>query len=146
MEIKILSFSELTNTQLYAVLRLRAEVFVVEQDCVYLDMDNLDQDAIHLLGYTGDELAGYARIIKPGNYYDDVSIGRVVSDPDRRGEGLGKLIFDAAIQTCRRAYPGEPIRIMAQCYLTRFYEEFRFEIAGEEFLEDGIPHVEMVLR
>ena len=91
MEIKILSFSELTNTQLYAVLRLRAEVFVVKQDCVYLDMDNLDQDAIHLLGYTGDELAGYARIIKPGNYYDDVSIGRVVSDPDRRGEGSASV-------------------------------------------------------
>ena len=146
MEIKILWHADLHRDELYAILQLRSAVFVVEQNCAYQDLDGLDQEAMHVLGYVGDDLVAYARILKPGAYYKEPAIGRVVTDPVYRTQKLGKRIFNASINECQKLFPGHDIKIMAQCYLTKFYKDFGFEITSEEFLEDGIPHVEMVLK
>jgi len=145
MKIVFKTFPELSNHELYSILRLRAEVFVVEQDCVYQDVDGRDQDAWHLLGFAGDDLAAYTRILKPGAQHNEAAVGRVVTSPNYRGKKLGKQIFAASILEAQRLFPKQPLRIMAQCYLIKFYEAFGFEVEGDEFLEDGIPHVEMLL-
>ena len=124
-------------------MKLRQEVFVVEQDCPYLDADNYDQGSLHLLGYLDNQLVTYARILLPGLYYKEPSVGRIVSKLNVRGKGLGKETVSKALEIMSERYGPQPIRIMAQCYLIKFYEGFGFKIAGEEFLEDGIPHIEM---
>jgi ElaA protein len=140
-------FRQLTLEELYAVLRLRAEVFVREQNCPYIDPDNEDQEAFHVLGYalTGTELLAYARLLKPGAYGTEPSIGRVVTAKQHRRQKLGKVIFAEALAWCRQLFPNQTIRIMAQEYLKRFYEEFDFQVVSEPFLEDDIWHVDMVL-
>lgn len=143
MQILVKHFSDLTLEELYALLRLRAEVFVVEQNCVYQDLDNLDQDAHHLLGYEGETIIATARILKPGSHYPESAIGRVVTAQTHRNTGAGKAIFQAAINETKRLFPHQPIKIMAQSYLIKFYSAFGFVVVSEEFLEDGIPHVEM---
>jgi ElaA protein len=143
MQILVKHFSELSTHELYALLRLRAEVFVVEQNCVYQDVDNLDQDADHLLGYDGEVLVATARILKPGSHYPEAAIGRVVTAQTHRNHGLGKTIFQAALSETQRLYPQQHIKIMAQSYLIKFYSAFGFVVVSEDFLEDGIPHVEM---
>lgn len=145
MEIKIVSFSELSIDELYALLKLRAKVFVVEQDCAYQDLDGLDKNATHLLGFKGENLVGYTRLLKPGDYYKEAAVGRVVTDPEVRGKGMGKALFQEALNVAQKRFPSAGVRIMAQCYLTKFYKEFGFVVDSEEFLEDGIPHVEMRL-
>ena len=143
MQILVKHFSELSLEQLYDMLRLRAEVFVVEQNCVYQDLDNLDQDAWQLLGYEGETLIATARILKPGSHYTMPAIGRVVTAQSHRNQSAGKAIFQAAVDETKRLFPNQPIKIMAQSYLIKFYSAFGFKIVSEEFLEDGIPHVEM---
>jgi len=138
------SFNELSNTQLYNILKLRQEAFVVEQDCPYLDTDDYDQGSLHLLGIVNNQHVTYARILPPGLYYEEPSIGRIVSKMDLRGKGLGKKTVAKALEIMGDRFGNCPIRIMAQCYLTKFYEDFGFESQGEEFLEDDIPHIEMV--
>lgn len=134
------SFDELTLTELYAVLRLRSEVFVVEQNSIYLDLDGYDDRAQHLIGRRNGELIAYARIFAPGVKYAEASIGRVITAATARGTGAGRELMSEAIARCQT-----PIRIGAQSYLERFYGSFGFVRVSEDYIEDGIPHVEMVL-
>lgn len=139
------TFKELTNSELYAILKLRSEVFVVEQNCVYQDLDNLDQKSQHIIGVHNGEIHAYTRILPPKLYYPEAAIGRVVTSKAIRMDGYGKEIMKYSIASIKAKYNSN-IRIMAQCYLTKFYTDFGFQIDSEEFLEDGIPHVEMVLN
>lgn len=145
MKIEIKPFSELSLEELYDCLKLRSDVFVVEQDCVYLDLDGLDQQAIHVIGYEKKQVVAYARILAPGVVYAEPAIGRLVTSKQVRGTGFGKLVFQAALDACQQKHPTLNTRIMAQVYLVHFYKTFDFQVDSEEFLEDGIPHVEMVL-
>lgn len=141
-------FDELTPAHLYAALRLRARVFVVEQTCAYLDLDDADQRAHHLLGWLDDDgaplLAAYARVFEPGVKFAEASIGRVITDPRARGYGYGKLLMHEAIERCSALAPASPIRIGAQAHLERFYETFDFRRASKPYDEDGILHIEML--
>jgi len=139
------TFAELTPDELYAILRLRSEVFVVEQNCVFLDMDNKDQKSHHLMGWQDGELLGYTRLLRSGISYVESSIGRVVTSPAARRRGAGRDLLNKSIATLYTLYGKQPIRIGAQCYLTKFYESFGFVPKGEIYLEDGIQHVEMLL-
>ena len=143
MNFEVKQFEELSTAELYAILKLRSEVFVVEQDCVYLDLDDFDQKSIHIFGKHNDNIAAYTRILPPGLYYKEAAIGRVVTSKDIRMDGHGKEIMTFSMQWINTQYQAN-IRIMAQCYLTKFYEDLDFKIDGPEFLEDGIPHVEML--
>ncbi len=139
-------FEELNLEELYASIRLRAEVFVVEQTCPYQDCDNLDQKSIHLMGYEKDQLVAYMRIIPAGISYDEVSMGRIVTSPTVRRTGVGKELMRKGFETVETHFGATPIRISAQTYLLKFYEEFGFEFTGKEYLEDGIPHSDMLRK
>jgi len=145
MEFKALSFSELTTRQLYAILQLRSEVFVVEQDCVYQDIDDNDQVATHVVVYKDDVLVAYARILPPNTYFKETSIGRVIVRQNYRNQNYGHELMDFCIQHTRSQYPNETIKISAQQYLIRFYALHGFVAKGEGYLEDGIPHIAMYL-
>jgi ElaA protein len=138
-------FSQLSPDELYQLLRLRSEVFVVEQKCIFLDMDNKDQDCWHLLGWKSHLLAASTRLVPPGIAYDEMSIGRVVSSPQARGKGIGRQLMIESIQHCYRLFGENPIRIGAQLYLEKFYKSLGFSTDGNIYLEDGIEHVEMLL-
>lgn len=145
MDVVIKSFSDFNIQELYKVLQLRTAVFVVEQDCVYQDMDGKDQKAIHILGYQNEHLVAYTRVFQPGDYFELSSIGRVVVSPLYRGKSYGKEIMEASIAFAKaESYPS--IKISAQCYLDKFYKELGFKDTGERYLEDGIPHQAMVLN
>ena len=144
LEIKSKSFNELSTTELYDLLQLRSEVFVVEQDCVYQDIDGKDQKALHILGYSGKALVAYTRIFKPGDYFDEASIGRVVVKETERQHKHGYAIMKASIKAIKTYYNKSEIRISAQTYLMRFYNNLDFKAVGEEYLEDGIPHINMI--
>ena len=137
-------FNDLSVQELYGIMRLRQEVFIVEQNCPYLDADGKDLKSYHLMGFEGDELAAYSRIVLPGVSYDEVSIGRVVSGTKYRKQGYGIFLMKEAIRQIESLYGQVPIRIGAQKYLQKFYEGFGFIREGEEYLEDGIPHIIMV--
>ncbi len=141
-------FTQLTVLELYEIMALRQEVFVVEQDCPYLDADGKDQDSWHLMGRNeGGKLLCYTRLLPEGLSYEGyVSIGRVVSSPDARGAGAGKLLMQRSIEMCRCLFGNLPVKIGAQSYLLKFYEGFGFQPVGAEYLEDGIPHTKMILR
>jgi ElaA protein len=125
-------------------MRLRSEVFVVEQDCVYQDLDNKDQKALHVVGSKDNKVVAYTRIFKPGDYFKNTSIGRVVVAADQRKYGYGKQIMLASLQAIEQRFPNTIVEISAQTYLLKFYTELGFERIGEEYLEDGIPHVKMI--
>ncbi len=144
MEVSVKTFDELITKELYQILRLRSAVFVVEQDCVYQDVDNKDQKALHVIGVKEGEIVAYTRIFKPGDYFDNVSIGRVVVAQDQRKYGLGKQIMQASLTAIKERFPNKPIEISAQSYLLKFYTELGFNVFGEEYLEDGIPHRRML--
>lgn len=137
--------SELSAEQVYAVLAARVAIFVVEQNCAYQDLDGLDGDAEHLIAWSGSEVAGYLRVLGPGTRFDDPSIGRIITAKAFRGSGLGREVVAKGIARTRQRYPGQPIRISAQKYLEKFYGDFGFVTVSEPYLEDGIPHVEMLL-
>jgi len=139
-------FTELTTNELYDILWLRSRVFVVEQNCVYLDVDYKDQKSYHLMGTIDGKLVAYVRILPPGLSFEEASIGRVLTNPDFRGNGHGIELMKLAINKTLEQYNVKAIRIGAQCYLNNFYQNLGFENSGEEFLEDGIPHIEMVLH
>ncbi|ULQ52799.1 GNAT family N-acetyltransferase [Flavihumibacter fluvii] len=142
---QIKEFNALSPAALYQLLRLRSEVFVVEQNCIFLDMDNKDQDCWHLLGWKSHLLAASTRLVPPGIAYDEMSIGRVVSSPQVRGEGIGRLLMIESIRQCYKLFGRNPIRIGAQLYLEKFYNSLGFNPEGDIYLEDGIQHVEMLL-
>lgn len=144
MEIKILTFDRLKIEQLYQLLQLRSEVFVVEQDCVYQDIDGKDQKALHILGYVKDELVAYTRVFAPGIYFKEAAIGRVVVKKEYRKHNYGHEILKASINAIEHSYNTAEIKLSAQTYLTRFYESHGFTQIGEGYLEDGIPHIAMV--
>ena len=138
-------FAELSVNELYALLRLRGEVFVVEQECAYLDPDGLDPAAWHYMGWDGDELVASQRCLPPGTPYAESSIGRIVTAPAQRGRSLGRELVTRGIAFNREQWPGHPIRIGAQARLSRFYESYGFVQVGEPYMEDGIEHVHMLL-
>ena len=146
LQFECLSFSELSLTQLYESLRLRQEVFVVEQFCPYLDADGNDQAAYHILAHTEDgQLVAYARLLPPGLVYPDyVAIGRVVASPAARGHQLGYRLMEAALAAAERHFPGYNCKLSAQSHLQAFYVRLGFRVAGTGYLEDGIPHLPMV--
>lgn len=139
-------WSELTTDELYELLALRAEVFVVEQSCPFQDLDGVDRrdGVLHLLGYEGDHLAAYARIMAPGIGDDNgAAIGRVVTSPQSRGGGLGHSLLDEAVTACTARWPAHSIWLGAQAHLQGFYGQHGFAPEGEGYLEDDIPHVGM---
>ena len=144
MEIRIKTFAELTTRELYQLLQLRSAVFVVEQDCVYQDVDGKDQKAIHVLGTKEGKLVAYTRMFGPGDYFDNPSIGRVVVAQDQRQFGYGKAIMEASIQDLEAKFPDVAIELSAQTYLLKFYNSLGFKETGEVYLEDGIPHIRMI--
>jgi len=141
---KISAFNELSIVELYDLLQLRSEVFVVEQDCVYQDIDGKDQKALHVLGYKNEKLVAYTRIFKPGDYFKEASIGRVVVEQKERQYKYGYTIMNASIEAIKTYYNETIIRISAQTYLKRFYNNLDFKEVGKEYLEDGIPHIAML--
>jgi len=137
-------FESLTPRELYAILKLRSEIFVVEQNCIFLDMDDKDQGSQHLMLYHNKDLMAYARIVPAGLTFEQPSIGRVVSSRAARGKGFGKQLLKLAIENCIRLYGNKPIKIGAQVYLTSFYESFGFVSENDFYDEDGIDHVHMI--
>jgi len=139
------TFAELTVDELYAILRLRSEVFVVEQNCIFLDLDNNDQKAFHTIGFIGEEVVATTRLFDKDIMYDGYqSIGRVVGSPRHRGLGIGKALMQYSIQECERLFGKGPIKIGAQLYLKKFYNEQGFEQSGDVYLEDDIDHIPMI--
>jgi len=143
-----LAFEALSSDQLYALLRLRSEVFVVEQNCVFLDLDGLDHQARRLLGQqstaSGTELVAYARCFPPGVTFAEASIGRVVTSPSARAQRLGHALMTQAVEALQAQWGIQPIRIGAQAHLKSFYERHGFADVGQPYIEDGIPHLEML--
>lgn len=137
-------FSELSIEELYQILRLRSEVFVVEQDCVYQDLDNKDQISVHIFIKEKNEIVAYTRIFKSGDYYKNPSIGRVVVSKKDRGKELGKKIMISSIDYIQENLKGDKIELSAQKYLDKFYKDLGFYKIGEDYLEDGIPHQRMI--
>ncbi len=144
MEIGIKTFDELSSQELYEVLRLRSEVFVIEQDCVYQDIDNKDQRALHVLGMEDGVLVAYARCFEPGIYFNEAAIGRILVRENYRRLGYGHEITKAAIKAIKTKYKADKIKISAQTYLIIFYESHGFKTVGDRYLEDGIPHIAML--
>ena len=136
-------FSELNTTELYEILQLRSEVFVVEQDCVYQDIDFKDQKSLHIIGYKNNKIVAYTRIFKPGDYFDNASIGRVLVVASERKYCLGHELMKASITAIKKHFKVTKITVSAQKYLKKFYETHLFTQIGEEYLEDGIPHIRM---
>ena len=137
------TFSELTTSELYKILQLRSEVFVVEQDCVYQDLDFKDQKALHIFGKKKEAIIAYTRVFKSGDYFEKASIGRVVISNSERKSGLGHDIIKAYIASIKIHFNEAEITISAQKYLKKFYETHNFIQIGVEYLEDGIPHIRM---
>ena len=143
MNFIIKTFEELTKLELYKILQLRAEVFVVEQDCVYQDVDGKDEKALHVLGLKNNDIVAYTRIFKSGDYFNKASIGRVVVKATQRKFGYGHDLIKASIKAIKDFYNETTIVISAQVYLKKFYESHQFIQVGASYLEDGIPHIRM---
>ncbi len=139
-------FTELSLNELYDILRLRSEIFVVEQNCVYNDLDGLDKVAVHQFLRKDGEIIAYSRLLKPGTRFPEYSIGRVVVRQSERGTGLGNEMMEEAKKYIIKVWGATKIKISAQSYLQRFYENLGFEIVTEMYLEDGIPHYGMLYR
>lgn len=144
MNFTVKCFSELTTTELYDILQLRSEVFVVEQNCIYQDIDGKDQKALHIFGYKEGRLVAYTRVFDSGAYFEYPSIGRVVVKDSERKYGYGHELLKFTIQTIEEKYQKTTIKISAQTYLKKFYESHGFCKVGEEYLEDDIPHIAMI--
>ncbi|NDC77273.1 MAG: GNAT family N-acetyltransferase [Chitinophagia bacterium] len=139
------AFDALTPHELYAILRLRSEVFVVEQQCIFLDTDDKDQPSWHLTLHAHGSLQAYARLLPPGLAYPEASIGRVVSSPATRRQGYGRKLMEKSVEECLKLYGQGDIVIGAQLYLKAFYGSFGFVAEEDVYMEDGIPHVKMRL-
>ena len=144
LDISIKTFKQLSLEELYYLLQLRSQVFVVEQDCVYQDVDGKDQKAIHIIGKKGDKIVGYTRVFKPGDYFKEASIGRVVVSENERHLKYGNELMKASIKTIETSFHVNIIKLSAQKYLENFYSNLGFKTIGDPYLEDGIPHISMV--
>lgn len=144
VEWRVVRFGELSPHDLHDVLRLRQEVFVVEQNCVFREIDGRDPLALHVLGRRDGRLVAYARVFAPGVIGEEASIGRVLTEASARGAGLGRAVVAEAMRTIERIAPRAPIRLAAQLHLERFYQSFGFVGIGEKYVDDGIVHLDMV--
>ena len=142
---KLKKFDELTALELYSIMQLRNEVFVVEQNCVYQDADDKDGQSMHFCGWDEQKLVAYTRIIPPGVAFAEASIGRVVTSPAYRNTGAGRHLMKESIRLCFSEFKCTSIKIGAQVYLTAFYQSLGFIPGSNKYLEDGIPHIEMIL-
>lgn len=140
------AFKELSLDEFHDIIQLREVVFVVEQDCPYLDVDGKDKDALHVFGEYQGNIVATTRILKPGKSYDEVAIGRVVTSPTVRGMGIGKKLMQESMKFVQAHFGEVPVRISAQTYLLKYYKSFGFEETGKEYLEDNIPHLEMLYK
>ena len=144
MKVSFKTFSELTTKELYQILQLRSEVFVVEQNCVYQDIDGKDKKAIHIIGVVQNKIVAYTRCFKPGDYFKEASIGRVVVKKNERKLKRGNQIMIHSIKIIEKLFQTKTIIISAQSHLISFYNNLGFYSVGNEYLEDGIPHIEMI--
>ena len=144
MEWRYKQFVQLTPFEVYELLQLRAEVFVVEQNCVFLEPDGIDNRCLHLLGYNNNKLLAYTRIVPPGLAYNQASIGRVVTSPSVRNTGAGKKLMQRSIDMLYSSFGKVTIKIAAQFYLKKFYESFGFYQVREVYLDDGIEQIHML--
>jgi ElaA protein len=144
MNITVKKFDDLTIYELHDLLQLRSEVFVLEQDCVYQDIDGKDFKALHVIGKKEGKLVAYTRCFKPGIYFNEAAIGRVVVENSQRKFGYGHDIMKASKKAIEQHYGTKKIKLSAQTYLIKFYELHGFSSIGEEYLEDGIPHIAMI--
>ena len=144
METFVKTFNELSVDELYEILKLRADVFVIEQQCIYPDIDQKDRNSLHVFVKDRDEIVAYLRVLEKGISFDEVGIGRVISKYRRKG--LGTIVLKTGIQAAKEMYHADKIIIEAQTYAKSFYELQGFAQCSEEFLEDGIPHIKMILK
>ena len=144
MKIAVKSFNELTKQELYEILRLRSEIFVVEQNCVYQDIDNKDQKALHVIGTNHTTIVAYTRIFRKGDYAEQASIGRVLVKKTERKHGYGIAIMKASIEAVEEHFGETTIHVSAQLYLECFYSSLGFDQVGDGYLEDNIPHIGMI--
>lgn len=143
MKIEIKKFNELTTHELYEILKIRAEVFVIEQKCIYNDIDDKDFKSVHIMIKDNDKIAAYIRVLEPGVSYETSSIGRVLVDANFRKKGLARTIVNEGINYIKNNYDDKKITIGAQEYLKKFYESLGFKGISDVYLEDGIPHLDM---
>lgn len=146
LKITTKTYTELSLDELYSLLQLRSAVFVVEQNCVYQDLDGKDKKALHVLGYKNNRLVAYTRIFKPGDYFEYASIGRVLVIEEERHHKYGYDIMNASINVIKDRFETSTIKLSAQTYLKRFYNNLGFEAVGEGYLEDEIPHIAMIRK
>lgn len=144
MKIVLKHFHELTIQELYNILQLRSEVFVVEQNCIYQDIDGKDQKAVHIFIKENKDVLAYSRIFDEGEYFENPSIGRVVVKKEKRRTELGKKIMVEGAKYIKETFTNKKIEISAQKYLKDFYEDLGYVFTGNEYLEDGIPHIRMI--
>ena len=144
MQIVIKTFQELSLQELYELLQLRSEVFVVEQDCVYQDIDGKDRKALHIIGKKDGNIVAYTRCFAPGIYFEEAAIGRVVVREGQRKFGYGHEIMNASVVAIEKKFCTKKMKLSAQTYLIKFYESHGFRTTGEGYLEDGIPHIAMI--
>ncbi|MDG2147867.1 MAG: GNAT family N-acetyltransferase [Flavobacteriaceae bacterium] len=143
---QIKSYNKLSQEELYDILRIRAKIFVVEQNCPYNDLDKKDNIAKHVIGKEGNKIIAYARIFKEGDFYEkNTSIGRILVCGEKRKKKIGHTLVEKSINFCKKNYPGKEIKISSQSHLKRFYQKLGFVYKGEAYLEDGIPHCSMYL-
>ena len=142
--IQVKTFNDLSAQELYNILQLRSEIFVVEQNCVYQDLDGKDEKALHVIGSKNNQVVAYARIFNAGDYFKEASIGRIAVKDSERKYGYGQDIVKASIKAVADKFGETTIHLSAQSYLKKFYSSFGFKEVGEEYLEDDIPHIGMV--
>jgi len=144
LDITTKQFNEITTKELYEILQLRSEVFVLEQKCAYQDLDGKDQKALHIIGKIDDKIVAYSRAFAAGDYFNQASLGRVVVSKKERDKGYGSILMKASIKAIEEELKEKTIRISAQNYLKKFYNTLGFKEQGDVYLEDGIPHITMV--
>ena len=137
-------FADLSPLDVHDILRLRQDVFVIEQNCIFHEIDGRDPKAVHVLGRRDGRLVAYARVFTPGAMYDEASIGRIATDPSVRGTGLGHELFRESLRITQELAPGAPIRLAAQAHLERFYGAYGFVGMGDRYMDDGIVHLDML--
>lgn len=146
MKISVKRFNEFEIEELYDVLKLRTDIFVVEQDCAYPELDDFDKEAQHVIGWVDNDIAAYTRLLPPETVYTQPSIGRVAIAEKFRRKGLGQKIFDRSVIEIQKSFPGQEIKIQAQTYLEKFYQSFGFITISEPYPDVGVWHVDMIKK